>query len=367
MLLHRFRYGAHLTKEQVAQLVAPHPDTFELVGSWLRYNGVPPSSISTTHGGGWLTVSGMPVSRANELLGASYQIYYHPGTNETILRTVGYALPAALHIHVQTVAPTTAFTSMHRPMPEETLGSPSGGTLNATSGETLNMLSRRQPNQPNQPLPNIYPSFLRWLYRTDAYSPVSTNNGLGIMGHLNEIPHIPDLGLFMTRFRPDITETPSIPDILAVNRRYGTKLGIHANLDTQYAMALAYPTTVIYYKGTGRGVQILSDGTVATGDQYLMWLKYMSREKYIPQTITLGYGIPETHITEQYARALCKLYAQLGALGATVLAASGDAGVGEGECKDRSGNVRFYTTFPASCMCRLFFYPHNLYKGRGTT
>jgi tripeptidyl-peptidase-1 len=83
----RFRYGAYLTREQVAQLVAPHPDTLELVRSWLEFNGMPTSSesISTTHGGSWLTVTGVPVSRANKLLRASYQLYYHAGTNQTIL------------------------------------------------------------------------------------------------------------------------------------------------------------------------------------------------------------------------------------------------------------------------------------------
>jgi tripeptidyl-peptidase-1 len=85
MLLLCFRYGAHLTKEQVAQLIAPHPDTLKLVSLWLEYNGMPPSSISMTHGSSWLTVAGMPVSKANELLGASYQLYYYAGTNKTIL------------------------------------------------------------------------------------------------------------------------------------------------------------------------------------------------------------------------------------------------------------------------------------------
>src|SRR6266702_3873760 len=109
----RFRYGAHLSKEQVAELVAPHQDTLELVHTWLEHHGVPSSSISTSHGGGWLTITGVPVSRADELLCASYQLYKHTGTNETevILRTVGYALPAALHTHVQTIAPTTHFAS----------------------------------------------------------------------------------------------------------------------------------------------------------------------------------------------------------------------------------------------------------------
>jgi hypothetical protein len=30
----------HLSKEQVAELVAPHPETLELVNSWVEYHGV---------------------------------------------------------------------------------------------------------------------------------------------------------------------------------------------------------------------------------------------------------------------------------------------------------------------------------------
>ncbi|KAH9038823.1 hypothetical protein EDB84DRAFT_1478556 [Lactarius hengduanensis] len=51
------RYRAHLSKE-VAKLVAPHPDTPELVHSWFVHHSVKSSSISTTHGGSWLTVTG---------------------------------------------------------------------------------------------------------------------------------------------------------------------------------------------------------------------------------------------------------------------------------------------------------------------
>ncbi|SRR6266571_1852810 len=58
--------------------------------SWLDYNGVP-SSISMTHGDAWLTVTDVPVFQANELLGASYQLYQHAGMKDTtILRTVSY-------------------------------------------------------------------------------------------------------------------------------------------------------------------------------------------------------------------------------------------------------------------------------------
>ena len=107
----RFRYGLHLSADQVAELVRPFPDTIELITAWLNYHGIRSSSISTTHSGAWLTVSNVLVSQANQLLGASYQLYRNANTNDTIVRTVGYALPAALHTHIKTVAPTTYFAS----------------------------------------------------------------------------------------------------------------------------------------------------------------------------------------------------------------------------------------------------------------
>ncbi|KAH9045599.1 Pro-kumamolisin, activation domain-containing protein [Lactarius pseudohatsudake] len=106
-------YRAHLSKEEVAKLIAPHPDTLELVHSWFAHHSVESSSISTTHGGSWLTVTGVPVSQANELLGASYELYWRTGTNDTtILRTIGYAQPVAPHMHMQNVVSTTYFASM---------------------------------------------------------------------------------------------------------------------------------------------------------------------------------------------------------------------------------------------------------------
>ncbi|KAH8985669.1 peptidase S8/S53 domain-containing protein [Lactarius akahatsu] len=69
----RCRYRAYLTKEQVAELVAPRP---ELVDPWLEH-GTSSSSISRTHGGNTLKLKGVSVTQANTLLGASYQLYWH--------------------------------------------------------------------------------------------------------------------------------------------------------------------------------------------------------------------------------------------------------------------------------------------------
>ena len=102
------RFGRHLSKEQVAELVAPSQDVLELVHAWLHH-GVHPSTISTEHGGSLLTLSDISVSRANDLLNATYQLYQHVRTNETVLRTLSYGLPAVLLARVHVVIPTTHF------------------------------------------------------------------------------------------------------------------------------------------------------------------------------------------------------------------------------------------------------------------
>jgi len=72
-------------------------------------------------------------------------------------------------------------------------------------------------------------------------------------------------------------------------------------------------------------------------------------ESKVPQTITTTFGADERDMPQVLAYRICYLFAQLGVRGVSVLVASGDDGVGLGNCKDRSGNVRFIPTFPASC------------------
>jgi tripeptidyl-peptidase-1 len=152
------RYGAHLSQEQVADLVAPHPDTLELVKSWLKHFGVPSSSFSMIHTGNWLKVTGVPVSQANELLGATYELYRHAETNNTILRTISYALPAALESHVQTVVPTTYFGSESPRTLRKTPHMRPGGA--AAVGAPRGVTSRDDED--------IEPEYLRWLYYSIA-------------------------------------------------------------------------------------------------------------------------------------------------------------------------------------------------------
>ncbi|KAH9021589.1 peptidase S8/S53 domain-containing protein [Lactarius hengduanensis] len=329
------RYGMHLSREQVADIVAPHPDTVQLVHSWLEHYYVTPSSVSVTNGGSFLTVTGVSVSQANDLLGASYQLYTHTKTNETIVRTLGYSLPAMLHRHVQTVAPTTFFSSplTQWQTPRKRSGVAAAGTGKSPPGKPVTMPLSRRINV-------VTPAFLRWLYSTFAYVPSATDrNVVGVAGFLGEYPSPVDLTSYMRKYRPDgIDATYSVTLINGAG--YDPKNpGDEANADLQLTEGITYPTRHIFY----------STGSSSNGEIYLAWLSALLNQQYVPQTITASYGNFEKFYPIDYAYEVCVLFAQLGTRGVSVLFSSGDYGVGKGDCKTNAGTVRFTPVFPATC------------------
>ncbi len=337
MPLLRCRYGAHPSKEEVAKLVAPHPDTLKLVHSWLAHHGVQSSSISMTHGGNWLTVKGVLVSQAKEMLGESYQLYRHAGTNDTaILRTVGYALPTVLHAHVQTVVPTTFFASARalQQTPHRHSAGAAGPPAKAEPREPVMVLSSNDGPE------GVTPEAVRRLYNTYTYEPTRiVKNELGIAGFINEFPSPTDLTSFMTLFRPNAVDATFFVELINNGWFDQSQPGTEGNLNMQYAQAIAYPTTHVFYSIGGEARWSLSDGEVAPDDQFFVWLTYMIIQPNIPRTITISYGINEKNVPAQYARSICNLFAQLGACGVSILFSTGDNGVGEGDCKDGSGKV----------------------------
>jgi tripeptidyl-peptidase-1 len=339
-VLVRFRYGAYLSAEEVDELVRPYPDTLQLISAWLRYHGIRSSSVSTTHGG-WLTVTDVPVSQANQLLGASYQLYRNTKTNDTIIRTVGYALPAVLHTHIQTVAPTTHFTSTR--VTRQTPRRRSFGAAQAASGKLVTELSHRDDN--------IRPAILKWLYDTAEYVPSATEqNRLAVVGFQDDFPSQEDFTMFMDHF----FVTAPAANIVQVNGA-GNDLNFpdrQANAEIQYAAAMAFPTPVVFYR-IGGGFVWGPGGVPLVGDAYLEWFNHLLGEPNIPKTISIAFSHHELDLELEYAAALCQQFLVLSERGVSVLASSGDFGVGNGNCRDAQGNVRFRPEFPSSCTCGI--------------
>ncbi|KAH9169967.1 subtilisin-like protein [Lactarius sanguifluus] len=315
--LRRYRYGMHLSREQVADIVAPHPDTVQLVHSWLEHHRVTPSSVSVTHGGSFLTVTAVSVSQANDLLGASYQLYTHTKTNETIVRTLGYSLPVVLHGHVQTVAPTTFFSSPPTPRKRS-------GVAAVRPGKSP---SRRDDAHATLP-------FLRWLYNTVTYVPSAMDrNKVGVTGLLQQYPSPADLNSYMLKYRPEGIDATYVVESINGGEYNPNNPGTEANSNIQLSEGMTYPTPHIFY----------STKASPNGDYFLAWLKAVLSKQDLPQTITTSYGIFENALPKSYAIRVCYLFAQLGARGVSVLFASGDHGVGKGDC------TRFTPAFPATC------------------
>ncbi|KAH9170959.1 subtilisin-like protein [Lactarius sanguifluus] len=332
------RYGVHLSREQVADIVAPHPDTVQLVRSWFEHHRVTSSSVSVTNGGSFLTVTGVSVSQANDLLGASYQLYRHTKSNETIVRTLGYSLPVVLHMHVQTVAPTTFFSSQVTPWqtPRKRSDVAEMWPGKSPSGEPVTMpLNRR--------ITDVTPAFLRQLYNTITYLPSAMDrNVVGITGYNREYPSQADLTLFMDKYRWDGTDATYAVELVNGGKYDPDNPGGEANLNVQLSESMTYPTPHIFY----------STEKSPNNDAFFAWLKTVLNQQKIPQTISTSYGTFERSFPKDYAIQVCNMFAQLGTRGTSVLFASGDDGVGRGDCA-----TRFTPVFPATCACGFYYLP----------
>ncbi|KAI9437215.1 peptidase S8/S53 domain-containing protein [Lactarius indigo] len=154
------------------------------------------------------------------------------------------------------------------------------------------------------------------------YIPAATDrNVLGVAGYLDDSPSPTDLAAFLGKYRTDAAKATF--DVMRVDSGGYDPNQPHAesNLYTQYTVAMAYPTPLIFYS-TGRGLK-------GTDDWYVSWLRYVLRQKKISQTISTSYGTDENLCSREYAVYVCRLFAILGARGVSVLFGTGDHGVGD--------------------------------------
>jgi len=61
------RYGAHLSKEETDALMAPHPETLDIVSEWLASHGLTEEDLVRSSANDWVTIR-VPVSLAEEML-----------------------------------------------------------------------------------------------------------------------------------------------------------------------------------------------------------------------------------------------------------------------------------------------------------
>ena len=280
-----------------------------------------------------MTVTDVRLSQANQLLGASYGLYRNTKTNETIIRTVGYLLPAVLHPHIQTVTPTTCFPSMQVTLqtPHRRSFGPAQAQAQAASGKLGTRL------EPPLPPPIIQPGDVRWMYGTTEYEPAAYDPGRNRFAVVGEhIPSWDDLTDFMIAFQAQSVEASfSFFDL-------DYDLGgpdLTSSAAIQYASAMSYPTPLFYL------------GTKTNEASLVRLLSLILSEPVVIQTLSISYNyFLEPVLPPDLADSVCDQLARLGARGSSVLVASGNSGVGE-NCRREEGIVKFNVEFPSSCAC----------------
>ncbi|KAJ3777653.1 peptidase S8/S53 domain-containing protein [Lentinula raphanica] len=336
------RYGKHLSKEQVDELMRPTDETLQEVKEWLSWHGIEEDAF-TSNSDRWITVN-VPVSLAETLLNTKYHVYAHTGSDEKVIRTLEYSLPRHLHDHINLVSPTTYF-----------------GTT-----KSMKVTSHLEPDRPALSLSSdvsppstcsrtITPTCLKDLYNTVNYTPTQTaTNKIGITGYLEQFASNADLTTFTESFLPGATNATFT--LTEINGGLNTQNdpGVEANLDVQYATGMSFPTPMIFYSTGGEPPFISDDDEPTnTNEPYLNWLDFITgvSDAEFPNTFSTSYGDDEQTVPPDYATQVCNLFATLGARGASVMFSSGDAGVGGGSCltNDGTNRVIFQPAFPASC------------------
>ncbi|OJA15326.1 hypothetical protein AZE42_03348 [Rhizopogon vesiculosus] len=339
--------------------MAPHPETLDIVSEWLASHGLAEEDLIRSSANDWVTIH-VPVSLAEEMLNTTYHVYKSFKTGESIVRTTSYSLPEILHEHVDLIQPTTMFarfkafkTTLHWTNQAQALVSnSSGGTITGPAGNQVDASCNE----------DVTISCLRQLYNAVDYNTSATNgNRLGVTGYLGEIANDMDLQQFYQLQNP--LAYGSNYTFVAVhdgtNNQSYEAAGLEANLDTQVAFALSWPTPATFYSTGGKPpFDPDSPESDNTNEPYANWLHHVLSQDTLPQSISTSYGDDEQTVPYTYATRVCAGMATLGARGVSVIFSSGDGGVGDGDsnpatqqCFSNDGRnvTKFIPAFPASC------------------
>ncbi|RDX46442.1 subtilisin-like protein [Lentinus brumalis] len=315
------KYGQHLSKSEVEQLIAPSADSVNAVNAWLQEHGLSATPLSPS--GDWLEIQ-LNVSKANSLLAADFSKFTHADTGSEAIRTLSYSIPAGLKGHIDLIHPTTSF-----PENVQSLGSkravhtpilPRKSSSNCSNGTT--------------------PACLQELYNIPTAPAKNASNKLAVTGRFGNNAHYKWLQEFLTQYRPDMNSSTNFTVTLldGGNNDQDVPSVSEGELDIQYTVGLATNVPVDYVMV---GVKWQDDGLNGFFDE----VNYLLSMEHPPQTLSTSYGYPESSMSFALTDKLCKAYAQLGARGVSVIFAAGDSGAG---CAG-GNSTAFSPFFPSNC------------------
>jgi tripeptidyl-peptidase-1 len=181
------RYGQHLKRDELKDLIKPRAESSDSVLSWLETSGVPSKDI--VNDGEWINFVA-PVSTAEKMLDTTFKTYQSLIRKDVKkIRALHYSVPKYVREHIDMIQPTTRFGQL-RPqisqihdkemVPEMS----AAAAVNSTCGTS------------------ITPQCLRDLYNFADYKPGNASVTVGITGYLEEYARFADFTKFANLFAP---------------------------------------------------------------------------------------------------------------------------------------------------------------------
>ncbi|KAF1958205.1 tripeptidyl-peptidase-like protein [Byssothecium circinans] len=338
------RYGQHLKREELKDLIKPRAESTDAVLSWLSDSGIPSRDI--VNDGEWINFAA-PISKAETMLNTTFKTYQSLMRKDMKkIRALRYSVPKDLHDHIDMIQPTTRFGQV-RPQfsnihdQEEIPDIKAAVVVNATCNTT------------------ITPTCIKELYNFADYVPGKANVTIGVTGYLEQYARFKDFDQFASEAAPwavgSTFNTTSVNG--GIIDQNATDDSVEANLDIQYTLGLVAPAIgVNFYSTPNRGLLVpdLDQPTQAdnSNEPYLDFFTYVVGlpDKELPQVISTSYGEDEQSVPVEYQKKVCDMIGQLGTRGVSVIFSSGDTGVGSAcQTNDGKNTTRFLPIFPASC------------------
>ncbi|UKZ68172.1 uncharacterized protein TrAtP1_009207 [Trichoderma atroviride] len=344
-------YGKYLDIGEIEGIFAPSNASYKAVASWLQSHGV--KNFVKQAGSIWFYTT---VSTANKMLSTDFKHYSDPVGIEK-LRTLQYSIPEELVGHVDLISPTTYFGNNH----PATARTPN---MKAIVPEAKQLAKRLSPSSCNESIIHknvtyqiFHPDCLKTKYGVDGYAPSPRcGSRIGFGSFLNETASYSDLAQFEKYFDLPNQNLSTLLINGAIDvQPPSNKNDSEANMDVQTILTFVQPLPITEFVVAGIPPYI-PDAALPIGDpvQNEPWLEYfeflMSRTNAeLPQVIANSYGDEEQTVPQAYAVRVCNQIGLLGLRGISVIASSGDTGVGMSCMASNSTTPQFNPMFPASC------------------
>jgi tripeptidyl-peptidase-1 len=181
------RYGQHLKRDELKELIKPRAESTDSVLDWLKTSGIPSDDV--VNDGEWINFAA-PVSTVERMLDTTFKTYQSLVREDVKkIRALHYSVPKNFREHIDMIQPTTRFGQI-RPQvshiidKEDVPDMSAAAAINATCGT------------------NITPQCLKDLYNFADYKPGNAAVTVGITGYLEQYARFSDFAQFASLFAP---------------------------------------------------------------------------------------------------------------------------------------------------------------------